>query len=137
MKETKEKHLAFQLSRTEVYEVHVEPNVVSYGIGGPYRQNGFRFSSEAEVFNRPKTDFNRCGQCQEEVTKNYLLANSHWKKWDKYHLGKVTPELYDEWLEDLKALKEAYNYVEKEHGATTFNEVRDLSMEKVKKPAKK
>jgi len=133
MKETKEKHLAFQLSRTEVYEVHVEPNIVS----GQYKQDGFRFSSEAEVFNRSKTDFDRCGQCQEEVTKNHLLANSHWKKWDKYHLGKVTPELYDEWLEDLKALKEAYNYIEKEHMAITFNEVRDLSMEKVKKPAKK
>ena len=128
-----ETHYAFQLSRTEIYEVHIRPNMVSNdGPAGPYIQEGFDFSTTAEVFNRPKTDFNTCGQCQERVTANHPTANDHWKKWDQYHLKRVTPELFDEWLKDIETLKAAYNYFVKNRDIT-FYDVRQLSMMKPKK----
>jgi hypothetical protein len=133
----KEMHYAFQLSRTEIYEVHIRPNMVSNnGPAGPYIQDGFDFSTMAEVFNRPKTDFNTCGQCQERVTANYPAANAHWKKWDQYHLKRVTPELFDEWLKDIEELKAAYDYIEQDR-EISFSQLRELSMEKVKKQPKK
>ena len=132
-----ETHYAFQLSRTEIYEVHIRPNMASNnGPAGLYIQDGFDFSTMAEAFNRPKTDFNTCGQCQEMVTVNHPTANAHWKKWDQYHLKRVTPELFDEWLKDIEVLKTAYNYIEQDRDIS-FGQIRALSMEKVKKQPKK
>lgn len=131
----KEHHVAFQLSRTEIYEVNIEPNIVLRD-KQTFHDGTFHFSTTAEIFNRPKTDFNQCGQCQEGVTKNHPAANAHWKKWDRHHLEQVTPELYEEWLQDLWELKAFYNYIERDRD-TTFNELRALSMEEVKKQPKK
>lgn len=132
----REMHYAFQLSRTEIYEVHVRPSIISRGIAGPPVQNGYYFSTEAEVFNRPKTYWNRCGQCQYSVTANYPQANAHWKKWDPFHLKQVGSEQYNEWLKDIEELKAAYNYIEQGRDIS-FNQLRELSMEKVKKQPKK
>lgn len=129
-------HYAFQLSRTEIYEVHVNPSMFSRGIAGPVEQRGYHFSTEAEVFNRPKTDWNRCGQCQANVTQNYSAANAHWKKWDQFHLKQVYPDQYKEWLEDIEELKAAYNYIEQGR-EISFGQLRELSMKKVKKQPKK
>ena len=129
----REHHLAFQLSRTIVYEVEVSPSMFWSPSEQKSYRNGFHFSTAAEFFNRPKTDYNRCGQCQDDATKDFPVARRHFKKWDKHHLKRVTPELYEEWLNDLEELKATYNYIETKSDPR-FWQVRELSMQKVKKP---
>ena len=130
--EIKEKHFQFQLSKTEIYNVSVCPSMFWDCREQKTYQKGFNFSFSADVFNRPKTDFNCWGQCQDEVTKGHLHARRFFKKWDCRHLQEVTPELYEEFLKDVEGLKKAYNYIEQDN-EITFSQERELSMKKVKK----
>ena len=123
----KEFHMAFEISRTTIFEVSY------YTLSSnpkPY------FTTSAEVFNRPKTDYNQCGQCQKEVLKG--IAYKFWNKWDKKHLDDLTDNEYNELMEDLNELKEHYNYIEKfgDKGFSngfSFYDIKELSMRKIKK----
>lgn len=111
--------MSFQLSRTEIF-------VVSYKTVGsnprPY------FSTSAAVFNRPKTDFTRGGQCQDDVLKSHRAAMRFYKKWDAFHLRDLTAEQYQDLMADVEVLKERYNWCT----CTSFYAQRVLSMQKPK-----
>jgi len=101
MMERKEFLYAFQLSKKRIFEVHY------YTLGSnehPY------FSTSAEEFNQPKTDYNRCGQAQEELCTG--AAKRFWEKWDYCHCKDLNDAQYREVLEDIEELKSKYNYIE-------------------------
>ena len=68
-------HAAFQLTRKIIFEVSY------YTLGSndsPY------FTTSAEEFNQPKTDYNRAGQAQDDLCTG--AARAFYKKWDLFHL---------------------------------------------------
>lgn len=117
-------HVTFALSKTKMFSVSY------YTLGSnshPY------FTTSAEVFNRPKSDYNRCGQCQEDVLKDYRTALNFYRKWDEMHLKELSEEEYTELLEDLEKLFTKYPYeLEEKEGDRlrniSFNRVKDFSM---------
>lgn len=117
-------HVTFALSKTKMF------NVSYYTLGNnktPY------FSTSAEVFNRPKTDYSQCGQCQKEVLKGYKTAMDFYKKWDIEHLNQIDNTKYNELLNDLEALFNKYPYILHEKNETglkeiRFSEVKNFSM---------
>ena len=118
--------MVFQITKNIMFEVNY------YKIGGntdPY------FSTSAMVFNRPKTDYKLCGQCQASVLPIASSARMFYKKWNKYHCNDIMDsETYKELLSDLDELKEKYNYVERfDNIDITFNQCRALSMLPLKK----
>ena len=117
---------AFQLTRKIIF------NVTYHTLGNnehPY------FSTSANEFNQPKTDYSRGGQAQAELCTG--LARQFWEKWDHLHLKDLTDEEYRLICEDIEDLKNRYNYVEhlaEDHvHDISFNEERELSMQEVKK----
>lgn len=123
------KFWAFQISKTIIFEVE-------------YTQlrwnNAPDFSTQANKFNRPKTDWERCGQAQEELLPKSSNAYKFWEKWDKKHLQDLTDKEYNELLKDIDILKEKYNFIEQEQDENlysthlSFYELRALSMKKPK-----
>ena len=118
--------MVFQITKTIMFEVNY------YKIGGntsPY------FSTSAMVFNRSKTDYTGCGQCQASVLPIASSARMFYKKWNKYHCNDIMDSgTYKELLSDLDELKEKYNYVERfDNIDITFNQCRALSMGALKK----
>ena len=119
----------FQITRTVIFGVKY------YTLGSneaPY------FSTSAWVFNRPKTDFKRGGQCQKEVLKGY--AYQFWVKWDKHHLKDLNDNDYKELLQDIEELKARYNYIDTirdtfagTHYYHSFYSEKNLSMQPLKK----
>ena len=118
-------HAVFALSKTKMF------NVSYYTLGSnkePY------FSTSADEFNRPKSDYTRCGQAQNDICKGYTTAMNFYKKWDAKHLSKLTDEEYTEMTADLEALFEKYPHIlkQKESDAELrsfgFSSVRELSM---------
>lgn len=122
--------IVFQITKTIIFEVE-------------YRRtsNGTSYlATSASVFNRPKTDYKRCGQCQDFVLPNSSLAYSFYEKWDKFHCkyDAISSDLYKELISDLGKLKEEYNYKERfDDNSATFWQVRSLSMLPLKKKAPK
>lgn len=119
--------LAFKLSALDMFFV----NYFTLG-----RNSHPHFSTSAAHLNRRKTDYDTCGQCQEEVLKKYRTANNFYKKWDPKHLKDLTDEEYQELLEDLEILKIRYDYVENTNEKIdhiAFCEIVELS----KKPRRK
>ena len=57
----KEFHAVFTLSKIKIFEVNY------YTLGS---NNSPYFTTSAAIFNRPKTDYNRCGQCQDDAFVN-------------------------------------------------------------------
>ena len=122
---------AFQITRTTVFEIEY------YTLGSnshPY------FTTSASVFNRPKTDFSSCGQCQKDVLTGH--AYRFYKKWNAYHLKDLTESEYEEMTKDMQLLFDTYNYIfydnctedgkiDKSH--ISFYDIKDLSMLKIKK----
>lgn len=97
----KEFMYAFCISRTIVFEVNY------YTLGGnehPY------FSTSANEFNRPKTDWKRCGQAQADLLPKFSTAMKFWKKWDKHHCKDLTDGEYTELVGDIEELKTKYPY---------------------------
>lgn len=93
---------SFQLSKKIVFNVDfytLESNPCPY------------FSTSAFEFNQPKTDYCRCGQAQEDLTKGFYMARKFWKKWDKKHLQDLTEEEYTDLTIDLEKMKQTYNYL--------------------------
>ena len=97
------KFWAFQLNKTTIFEVEY------------YQLNGNQtphFSTSAAEFNRPKTDWNRCGQAQEDLLPRNSYVYKFYKKWDVKHLQDLSNEEYAELVTDIKRLKNIYNYIE-------------------------
>lgn len=121
---SKEFHATFALSKMKMF------NVSYYTLGS---NNSPYFSTSAEVFNRPKSDYSQCGQCQEEVLKGYKTALNFYRKWDVKHLQELSEEEYQELLEDLEELFAKYPNIseEQEEGYLrniSFGRIKNLSM---------
>ena len=121
--------IVFQITKTIMFEVNY------HKVGGnkdPY------FATSAMVFNRPKTNYKECGQCQASVLPIASTAKMFYKKWDKYHCKDIMDsEIYKELLSDLDKLKEKYNYVERfDNVDVTFYQCKELSMQPLKKTTK-
>lgn len=95
----------FQLSKTIIFEVEYYTLLSN---DNPY------FTTSAAQFCRNKLDYSRCGQAQPDLLKGYRAAMEFYKKWDPYHLKKLTGEQYNEMISDLEQLKEKYNYLVRE-----------------------
>jgi hypothetical protein len=106
----------FQLTKSITFDVSY------YRLGNNTNQH---FSTSANVFNRPKTDYNRCGQCQEEVL--FGKAKAFYKKWDSYHLKPLKQEQYNEMLNDIEVLKQQYNFVYRTDRDISFEDSKQLS----------
>lgn len=125
----KEFHYAFQITRKIVFEVSY------YTLGSnktPY------FTTSASEFNQPKTDFNRGGQCQNDVLTGEALK--FYKKWDKKHFKDLTDEQYEKLLKDIDVLKKIYNYdydmtdtFAGTSSGLSFSRLKRLSMKKIGK----
>lgn len=120
---------AFQLDRMNVFEVRF------YTLGSNKTPD---FATTAGHFIRSKRDYDRCGQCQETICKNFKVAYDFYKKWDVKHLSDLTEVEYNEMVNDLNKLKETYNYIYRElkgnyKTSFAFSEVVELSKQKVKK----
>jgi hypothetical protein len=86
------------------------------------------FVTSANEFNRPRTDWNRAGQAQEELLRDRALSFYH--KWDKLHLKDLTQAEYDEIIHDIEYLKEKYRYYIKTNGEDIhFSEQVELERE--------
>lgn len=127
----KEFLMAFEITRNIVFEV-------SYYTLGSNKDS--HFSTSAEVLNRPKSDYNRCGQCQNDVLQNHKWAYDFFKKWDALHLEDLSEKQYKELISDVTTLKEKYNYIEKFLDSNdkpyspniSFCDIVDLSKRKLK-----
>jgi hypothetical protein len=119
--------IAFQITRKVMFEVY-------YNV----RNDGSQyFSTMADYFNQPKTDFEECGQCQEKYLPHNSKVYAFFKKWDNMHLKPFTEEeTYNELIKDLKTLMEHYNHVIREKHLN-YDVCKDLSMMKLKKQNKK
>ena len=121
--------MVFQITKTIMFEVNY------HKVGSntnPY------FSTSAMVFNRPKTDYKLCGQCQASVLPTASVAKMFYKKWDKHHCKDIMDgETYKKLLCDLDGLKEKYNYIERfDNRRLTFYQLKKLSMLPLKKENK-
>lgn len=114
---------AFQISRKIIFEVYY------YRCGN--NTNNY-FSTSASQFNQPKTDYNRCGQAQNELLNNNTMARIIFNKWDCLHLQDLNKEQYNRLKKDIEILKSQYNFIMDENNLS-FNEIRELSKAKVKK----
>lgn len=124
-KELQSFHYVFQITRTITFSVQY------YRCGGNKHKY---FSTSAEVFNRPKTDYNMCGQCQDDVL--FGLAKKFYKKWDVLHTRDLTGEQYNDLLKDIEELKLKYNYcVQFSDRHVNFSDCKQLSMQPIKKQA--
>ena len=91
--------LTFVVDRGVTFEVNYRTLATN---ANPY------FATSANVFNRPRTDYNRCGQCQDDVLTG--KAMKFYKKWDKKHLKDLNESEYNELVSDIEALQEAYPF---------------------------
>lgn len=124
---------AFQITKKIIFEVEY------YILGG--NKNPY-FSTSANEFNQPKTDFARCGQAQDELLSKETEARKFWEKWDRFHLHDLTLAEYGELLVDIQKLKTFYNFIELEQSQEpnkyyrqhlSFCELKELSMQELKK----
>lgn len=117
---------AFCISRTRVFFVEyytLSTNSHAY------------FTTSAAEFNRPKTDYKRGGQAQDDVCTG--SARKFWKKWDALHCKDLTDEQHTELLKDIEELKRVYpHYIEKQLDITkrpysphiSFYDIKKMSM---------
>lgn len=121
---------AFQITRKIIFEVNY------YTLGSNPSPH---FSTSAVEFNQPKTDYDRGGQCQEDVLPAGP-AKEFYTKWDYCHLHDLNDTQWQEVVDDIERLKQRYNYIEEISdtfaGSRThisFGRIKDLSMMNVKK----
>ena len=121
---------AFMISRMIVFEISYYTLSTN---AHPY------FTTSANEFNRPKTDYKRCGQAQNELLRG--TARKTWLKWDCKHLQDLSPEEYNELIQDIEHLKTVYpHFIEMKLDETkkpysphiNFYDIKEISM-KVKK----
>ena len=121
---SKEFHATFALSKMKMF------NVSYYTLGSNPHPD---FTTSADVFNRPKSDYSECGQCQPRVLKGFKTAMEFYNKWDIKHLYQLTDSEYQEMTTDLETLFSKYPYLlnQQENGTLrdiSFNTVKDFSM---------
>lgn len=114
----------FQLSRMVMFNVSYRRLA---GNKQPY------FATSAQVFCRNKRDITRGGQCQADVLKDFPAAYEFWKKWDKKHLHRLDYKTYQELLDDIKFLKEEYNWDYINSDSFPFSRKVELSKQKPKR----
>ena len=102
----------FRMSKTKLFFVNY------YTVGS--NKNPY-FSTSAAEFYRSKSDYMMCGQCQDDVLKDYPTAKSFYKKWDNKHLKQLTDAEWDEMYLDLERLKAKYRYMEKDNDEQSEN----------------
>jgi hypothetical protein len=120
--ELKTFHFAFQISRKIIF------NVSYYFCGG---NTEAYFSTSADQFNGPKTDYNQCGQAQNDLLKGFPAAMAFYKKFDPLHLEDLTADQHADVLAGIEKLKSLYNWIESSNDID-FSAARALSMMKVK-----
>lgn len=111
-------HTAFQITKKIIFFVdyNVREDKTHY------------FSTSCCVFNQPKTDYKRCGQCQEDILPDYLIAYNFFEKWNKYHLKSLTTEQYNKLLNNIKELEQTYNYIiQNKNDHIPFDKIKTLS----------
>lgn len=117
-------HYCFQITKSIIF------NVDYYLLAGNKEKY---FTTSAAQFNRPKTDFNHCGQAQKSLLPRYKSAYSFYKKWDSLHLLDLTAKQHTEILEDLQNLCNSYNYMVTNYDkGFGFSTERELSKRKLK-----
>lgn len=89
----------FVVARGRIFEVNYRTLATN---AKPY------FATSAAKFNRPRTDFNQCGQAQDDLLVG--VARKFYKKWDRLHLKELTEDQHAELSQDIEALKIAYPY---------------------------
>lgn len=114
--ELPELHYIFQISKKVTFDINF------YRLGSNEHQN---FNTSANEFNQPKTDYCRCGQCQDEVLTG--LSKQFYKKWDILHGHPLTQGIYNELLVDIEELKTRYNFIFQETGSISFEKDKALS----------
>lgn len=118
-------HIVIALSKTETFSIDY------YTLASNPNPH---FSTTCEVFNKPKTDYNMCGQCQKDVLKSYPIALNFFNKWDVMHLKDLTIEEYNELMMDIETVLSRYPYIirKKVDGEYfrdfNFSENKELSM---------
>lgn len=118
--------VVFQITRKVTFEVH-------YTI----KEDGSHyFSTMANLFNQPKTDYKECGQCQNKVLPHLSKAYHFYKKWDRYHCKPIIDkEVWKNLIEDIIILTEAYNNAVRE-STISFELNKRTSMLPLKKKNK-
>ena len=118
--ELKSFHYVFQLSKTILF------NVNYYRFGNNSKKH---FSTSADQFNKPKSDYSQGGQAQETLLKGYSTAMSFYKKFDPLHLHDLTDLEYSNILAGIDKLKAKYNYLQSDDNnrSFAFSEVREFS----------
>ena len=96
---------AFQITKKIMFEV----------------RNDEYFATSADKFNTRNTDFEQCGQCQDELLPQGS-ARKFWEKWDRYHLTRLTADQEKELEKDIEPLKESYNWAP----STYFSRMQEL-----------
>lgn len=113
-------HLAIQVGKKGIFEVKY------YILGGnkyPY------FSTCAAMLDQRRTDFEMAGQCQEDVLKGYPLLLNFFRKYHEHHIKDISPETYQQIVNDLEIIKGKYNFVESSKDIP-FSEIVKLSRTK-------
>lgn len=82
------------------------------------------FTTQAQKFNRPKSDYSECGQAQDRLLPYHSMARDFWRKWDKKHLMLLTDDELRQVENDVELLKQNYPYVE----GDSFYKIKELSM---------
>lgn len=100
----KEFMYAFQISNKVSFEVRYST------IGS---NSSPEFASSAQELNRSNTDYNRCGQAQNDLLPNKSVVRTFYEKWDTCHLKKLQPIKIEELKADIELLKNKYNYIDK------------------------
>lgn len=123
MKELESFHIVFQISKKIVFEVSY------YRLGSNKHKH---FSTSVSVFNRPKTDYTCCGQCQPDFLTG--LALDFYNNWDHLHCEDLSREEYYSIILELESLQNKYNYICTYSDISFgFEKIRELSLLPLKK----
>lgn len=116
----------FKITNMIMFEVNY------YTLGN---NNAPHFSTSAMKFIRSKRDYERCGQCQDELLKGF--ARQFYKKWDNKHLADLNSEEYAELMSDIEEMKNTYEHIyieddtfRNKNSNIPFYKVKELSMNK-------
>jgi hypothetical protein len=94
--------LTLQLSKTIIF-------YIEYSILG--NNENPRFVTSAAQFNRPKSDYIKMGQCQDDLLPDFKLAFEFYQKWNFKHSEDLNTYEYEKMILDIKLLSEKYNYI--------------------------
>jgi hypothetical protein len=111
-----------QLSKTIIFNIE-------YSTLG--NNNKPRFVTSADEFNKSKSDYNRCGQCQDYLLPDFKLAFDFYQKWNFKHLDDLNSFEYDKMILDIKLLSEKYNYILESKDINFFT-LQEFSKQEVK-----